>query len=470
MLDEQMDDMIRDAASKHHPSYNDAGWDKMEKLLDKHLPHKKNKRSFFYLFLLFLLVGSSTYFGLMYFSGKNKLTSTLQPVNKASEYVADANKNSGPAANGAGINQPSGELPLQQMTPVGTVQNGSNSNVVDSDWGSGALAQGSHKGLVRIDKGKNIIRITSPALAEDFEPVNELPVSANANIRGKATVGKEQPDLQPDQVGLITGVDKSKNIRPSMINEIEKDTLTGNSGKNIEQPVVGGKNFNSDKLTINTTQHSTSPKNKKRKQSYIPGNFGLSFSLGPDISFVKVNKPGKLTMTYGVGLGYTFANRLTVKSGFYVSKKIYSSDSANYHPPGTFWYYYPNMKNIDANCKVYEIPLDLAYTFGKRGNHSWFAGGGLSSLLMKTETYEYDYKNASGQSAYRTYTYKNKNNHYFSVLGLSAGYQYQVNKSISVSAVPYVKLPLTGIGFGKVKLKGAGIMFTATVKPFTKKE
>jgi hypothetical protein len=58
---------------------------------------------------------------------------------------------------------------------------------------------------------------------------------------------------------------------------------------------------------------------------------------------------------------------------------------------------------------------------------------------------------------------------FFSVLDLSPGYSYSFNKKISLLTEPYLKIPLNGIGAGKVKLNSSGILFTLIVKPFYKK-
>jgi len=54
------------------------------------------------------------------------------------------------------------------------------------------------------------------------------------------------------------------------------------------------------------------------------------------------------------------------------------------------------------------------------------------------------------------------------VLDLSAGYEYTLNKRFSLAAEPYVKLPFSGVGAGKIKLNSAGVLFTLTMKPFKK--
>ena len=121
---------------------------------------------------------------------------------------------------------------------------------------------------------------------------------------------------------------------------------------------------------------------------------------------------------------------------------------------------------MDADCKVYEIPLTVYYSFKEKNHHHWFAALGSSSYLMKKETYHYLYKTQTGNMLYRGWTLKNKNQHYFSVITLSGGYSYQLSKTFSLMAEPYIKIPTQGIGFGKVKLKSTGIMFTLSAAPF----
>jgi hypothetical protein len=88
---------------------------------------------------------------------------------------------------------------------------------------------------------------------------------------------------------------------------------------------------------------------------------------------------------------------------------------------------------------------------------------------MKEETYDYVHKYSSGQVHYTTVKYKNENAHFFSVANLSGGYQYHFSDRFSLMAEPYVKIPLTGVGQGKVQLNSGGILFTAAFKPFFRK-
>ena len=210
----------------------------------------------------------------------------------------------------------------------------------------------------------------------------------------------------------------------------------------------------------------------RRKQAQKNGRpnrmngFSFFVSTGPDVSKAQNSKAGKVTMSWGLGVAYTL-NRLTLKAGVFSANKIYWAGpddyKLSYTPP-------PNLKFIgaDANCRVIEIPVKLSYSFAVKNRSNWFAGAGLSSYLMKREDYSYEFKSNTGNSYYHSYETKNENKHYFSVLNLSGGYSYQLSNTISISAEPYLEVPLTGIGAGKVHLNSGGILFTVGVNPFRK--
>jgi len=55
------------------------------------------------------------------------------------------------------------------------------------------------------------------------------------------------------------------------------------------------------------------------------------------------------------------------------------------------------------------------------------------------------------------------------VINLSGGYQYHFSDRLSLMAEPYVRIPVSGIGSGKVKLNSGGVLFSLGFKPFLKK-
>src|SRR5688572_356564 len=109
MLFENFDKKIREAAERHHPAYDENAWARMEKLLDREMPLKENRRRRF-LMILFLLAGLGIA-GLL----------IVQPWKKSSEELV-AKENITAPGNKLLPSQPLQENPVQkEITPSAAV-------------------------------------------------------------------------------------------------------------------------------------------------------------------------------------------------------------------------------------------------------------------------------------------------------------------------------------------------------------
>lgn len=186
-----------------------------------------------------------------------------------------------------------------------------------------------------------------------------------------------------------------------------------------------------------------------------PSRWSLRLLAGPDwgtIRFSQWTRPG---MDIGLLAGYRFAKRWSAETGILFSNKIYTAFPEYYHPKTPVpWSY--DIKSINANCDVIDVPLNLRFdAFSKKGQKI-FLTAGFSSFWMKKEIYKYQYSNEYPWSE----TIHNGSQHIFSVLNFSAGYEKQISTHFSLQAEPYFKLPLNGIGFGRVKLESTGVFFS----------
>ena len=186
----------------------------------------------------------------------------------------------------------------------------------------------------------------------------------------------------------------------------------------------------------------------------------LGFGYAPDISLVgfsEVTRPGTNLI---ILLEYQLNRRWSINSGITYSKKIYTADGEDYHPPKGFWDYgfVPDM--TDGYCDVIDIPLNIRYYFKPEKINRLFASTGLSTYLMLTEDYYYQYENNDPQHLVQSWSGKNENQHYFAIYNLSVGYQRAIGKQWFLEIEPFIKLPLTGIGFGDVDLWSTGSSFS----------
>lgn len=464
MLDEEMDHIIREAADNHHPPYNDKAWEKMKVKLDKHLPEKKDRKKLVFFLLFFLLAGATFFFTINRFTGNKNIATEKKPGMKAIEESATESLSPKPA-NGKDQGEDNGNAgdqitgnPDNNKTKT-TLYNLSTQH--DNNNNSENL-NSSNKKTVSVSKGKTNVHVITAKPYQESQTEDE--VKTGKNPRNEKTAGKTNI--------IITGAVAENNESESMASistGISKQEETKRETNIKDKPGKDLLKVNKDEKEKDlalTTDKPLSATGKTKSKKNFAANFGLTFSAGPELSFVEINKSGKVTLSYGAGISYNFAKRLMVRTGFYFSKKIYEAGADQYHTPGGV--NYPNLTGVNSDCKVYEIPVNLSYSFGQSKKHNWFGNVGLSSFIMKNEEYVYNYKTPAGQ----TYNYykeiSNENKHYFAVLTLSGGYQYQLNKRLSIQAEPYLKLPLSGIGLGKVKLNSSGILFTVTLKPFAK--
>ena len=448
MPDEEIDKLVKDAAGQHHPPYDDTAWGKMEVLLDKHLPQKKDRKKPILFLLLFLLLGGAVFFGIEMLQQNGKSTTAEKkttPINKGPVTVVNNNSNENTIA----AQQPA--TPAVDLTAAAPGINSGkmmqkNTRLKSNENDNEQYAAKNNIGYNK--KGRLTIKVKKPAIGyeeENSSAQKNNPVDANGNIN------------------VIDPLPETANANSIVNNNDKKDKVIIKPGVDTANKAEPEKEKTIDKKIT----ASSAEKQKKNKKT-IADNIAITLSAGADVSFVDLKNAGKLKPSYGVGLSYTLGKHFTISSGFYIAKKIYTALPYQYKFLGGSSY--PNLVKINADCNVYEIPLNVYYNFKQVKNHNWLAGVGLSSLLMKKESYNYLYKYPSGQAYSYNYSVSNENKHYFSVLTLSGGYQYKLNNRFSFIAEPYVKIPLSGIGVGKIKLNSTGLLFTAAIKPFAKKK
>ncbi len=434
MKPDKLDIKIQEAASHNDPAYLEGAWSAMEMLLDKEMPQtKKDNRKIFWLFLL-LFLG----------------TVTLLLINH-------------PWGNTEGTSA----LPKEKVSIAST---GTKDNVIINSANS--IIKNIHKDAIPSSQLSLHERVNQSSFSKKIVKGNR----EQKRITEEATGNKEVfsyrlHDADENKSSLdpqIINPDKNSIAEPPVNSENTFKVAT----KDLSTAIVNNNTFESKKNSSSIKGNKNVPDKKiitPKRRNLFNNSFSLHFSAGPDISAVSMNNVGKINFAYGAGVSYQFSKRWAVRTGFYVERKVYDAKVSDYHPPARFWNYFPDLEYVGADCKVYEVPLIINYNFSQTSKKVWFASAGLSSFFMKKEDYHYFSKNPSGQNSYSSYSISNKNHHYFSSARLSAGYEKKLKNNISITAEPYLNIPFSGVGYGKVKLYNAGVLFTLNVKPFAKK-
>jgi hypothetical protein len=172
------------------------------------------------------------------------------------------------------------------------------------------------------------------------------------------------------------------------------------------------------------------------------------------VKFASVERP---LLNLGLTLEYQLTSRLRLSTGLLRGNKEYYARRQDYD-----WSNYPRAQTrdfdwVEGKCTVLDVPLNVRYDAVVQTNGRWFGAVGLSSFFMQRENYSYDYREDGTSKPWNMTGLVNANHHLFSVFNLSAGYERSLGRHWRLQGEPYLKLPLGGVGAGKVKLTSAGV-------------
>ena len=181
--------------------------------------------------------------------------------------------------------------------------------------------------------------------------------------------------------------------------------------------------------------------------------FALSVIASPDMNGVNSLQQTRIGGNVGLLFSAGISKKWTITTGAVYSVKPYTTGFQNYH---TLSQFNTNPVNVMADCRVLDIPVNVGYQVYYKHQNKISIGSGLSSYFMLRENYKYNYSSnyATGPAEYNVV---NKNQHILGILNINATYERQLNQKVGISLQPYLKLPLTGIGYGQVRLQTAGL-------------
>lgn len=207
------------------------------------------------------------------------------------------------------------------------------------------------------------------------------------------------------------------------------------------------------------TRDSISQSDKKKLRLPQRPSYSFTFSAGPDFSSTSSLAGAQGSLNLGLLLNAGI-KRFTLSTGFRYGVKNYKAETYDYQLKN------PSraalISGIDASCNVLEIPLQASYTLSPRLS----LNAALSSYLMLKEKYRFVYRPESGLKDY-VLEKNNENKSILGVTGFSLMYRFKPLKNgLELGIEPYVKLPLSGVGEGKVKLKSSGVTLNMTYDLF----
>ena len=405
--------------NKHHPYKNiierkleqlpaadvDLLWNDMHSILDKKMPQKKERRRFILWFLssngfllltggLFVIAVSTLFFLSAKENSTNKKSAGSHQHNKLIE---------------DGLAKVSQE-PKENITTT----NESN------------------------QKNENSISVTTP-------PPNSADYVITNNSFTRQTIKQSKKYIATDQFNQSTEgahlVNTSFDIAPVNLESIHHFLITSN--------------YNEEKKYLSPQLEPATNKVKLNTRVNNESGFYAGIMSGIDMSSVHFQsaKPGA---TMGFILGYSFNQKWSIESGLLWDTKRFYDNGKYFNPPG----YTPTngitIIAVNGKSRLYELPVNVKYTI-LPGKHNLFVITGISSYLMRSENYDYEYTQNNLPGGHNYLSYTNETRNWFSVVNLGVGYTHNFAGAGSLRIEPYLKLPLKNLGTANMPIMGTGL-------------
>lgn len=429
--------LMREAAERYDLKSGAPDWESLEKRLDKELPVKeKDRRRFIlWLFLIVLLAGTSLVYMLGTGPSEHYRQASHKPATGTTAKQGTKLEEKAAATTGADIAP--GNNPSTASVPQShTVSPGKETETIAKAADLQAKKQASVSNDVAKANNKQ----------EKDKPLREAVVShkqtekqrTNAENQQKATGAAERETLDKPA---------SEKAASTAIDSASKKSRATDSA--FTDPA----NKTADKKPVAT---------KAKQLPASKWEFGIL--TGPDFSNVGFRHSYKTGINIGAMVGYRISDRWLVNSGLIYTKKFYQVDGEEYYPPKHYWTQYVDLDYLKGYCSMFEIPVNIRYDAVKGINSRYFASTGLTSYIMNKQDYTYYYWRNGEYKDYRWAT-DSTFRHWASVVNFSFGVERSLGTRFSIQAEPYLKLPLAGVGFGKIKLNSYGLYVTFKYKP-----
>lgn len=467
--DDVNDELFKKAAGNYPLKTDQPDWDgflkKMEAGKEPEPPAPRKKRRYFFLLLLLLLISAAVVMV------TNNPFGNGASENNTTDQVTAANGDKSRQLSSDKINT---NPPAAAVIPA---EEAKNPTAVPADQNIAAADNGHSTTPVFTGKkitvgAKNRFSISSPSATADINDEQD-------NTKGNRT-GKRHSKKPATRVSISHDEDNAgttKIVEAVIPAESQPDAAPVTTDNNMKAPVKNSpadqpaeikKTDSASVVKLEKKEVKQEPPVTKKEEKNKKGrekHFYIGIAAGPDLTAVKMQSVKKAGFTYGAIAGYQINKRWSVETGFFKEKKYYNTAGKYFSTDKIKLPAYLSINYAAGSCSMWELPLNVHYSFGRKARSAWYATAGFSSYFMKNESYLFD-MNYYGYNYSRSFDYHTKDNAIFSVINLGIGFTYKLGKIGDLRAEPYLKLPVQKIGTGELPLQSAGIQIGFTKNIF----
>lgn len=484
LSDKDLDRLSREAAEQFAVEPHASDWDQLASKLEKELPVQKDdkKRRALWLLLVLLLTCGGGLFWLLADTGT--ATNTVATTTPSQETVAN-NSSSKESANSTDntkisadkeINKNSTSEPnsITAATKEPSASNSTENSVTPTTTSDNKSILSSSEKTKKESPQKQIFSGSQKQLTVNKKKASFVPVSTLANNSRKISEKKKTTNAVIADNDIVKNnsaapaTNNNSNDKSIIVSPPVTDAAVADDNKSVATvpPTTSEKTITTNTAKDSATTNTIASTNKKAPaKKGNPSQKGLSIGVTGGFDYSRVNNTADNKPGYNVGLqvSYELTKRWSFNTGFILTKKNYTAAGKDFHPPKHYWTTYIALDDVEGNCQMWDIPLNIRYNL-TTSKTKWFISSGFSTYIMRKQDYNY-YYTVNNTPREKAWSLNSQSNYWFNVLNISAGVEKQLNRTWSFQAEPFIKAPLKGVGFGNMSINSYGVLATLKFHP-----
>jgi hypothetical protein len=485
--DDELDKLFRKSSEEFDPTYEPADWDALNKRLDQEDGKSPLGwlKKWWPLGLLTLLIPMGL--GYYWFNNSGSEATDFKHKEKVTEIGKTARENSDemPAdeqpflkadedlkerqSDGISKNLPSVSTTNEEISKTKDLTN-DDSIVYTNRYRSGdkntvksRLNRSGKKSRISSNIKKTLSKLESQTTGEDIDKFTsaqrfENGIGANNVLSKSENFRQKSAGISDINLPTLnTGVD-SKELASE--NAIEAQLSKPAISVNLISPQPFKQNEGLELPNVDL-QENAAP-SEQDKQRGISPKMAVRFGYSPDLTTVGLKNFSKPGAAVSLMVEYSIFRKLYFQTGVVRSVKDYTANASEYQLSK----YVTDINTpygVDGTCTMIEIPVGFRYDMVQNERSRIFAGAGFASYYVQKEKYDYKYADyVHGQAP----GWKGKTGWFWlSHSTVSVGYEHRISNKLSLLAEPYIRIPLKGVGYGKVNLVTTGMWLSLRYTP-----
>jgi hypothetical protein len=187
-----------------------------------------------------------------------------------------------------------------------------------------------------------------------------------------------------------------------------------------------------------------------------PRRWEVELTLGAELSVLDRQSDPKLGNRGGVRLGYYLSQRWSVHAGLIYSNKIFAGSGDAFQDRSIFTDAAP--EKMEGKSAFVEIPVSVRYHWSANRRARQFVEVGFTNFNHRSEWYGFEYSpEDESPNLMREIPSRSVNKMALGAARIAYGIDIAFGGSTSLGVVPYVQVPLKGIGAGNVSIYNTGL-------------